>query len=273
MPVTRRLAWLAVASAGVLVLTHFLRIFTEWGQRWEDDAYLEAQALALSLRAACDLLLSALRIPTIAALLIVCLVIAAYRRQVLTGVVVACAFCGAVLSAEFLAILMPRPDLAADLTTLIDNYGANTFPSGHATIATALSLALITVIAPRWRPWSAVAGLAFTITVACSTVIAGWHRPSDAVGGIALATAWLAGAASLLSRWRGTEANPAQNRGPFTAGVIALAASLLMSVALALTAEDGFLLAFATAETLVIATAGALLGAYAFALQRVEFTR
>ena len=178
MPATRRLAWLAFASAGVLVLTHLLRIFTEWGQRWEDDAFLEAQALSADVQDACDALLSTLRIPTIAALVVAFLVIAAYRRQALTGLAIAFAFAGAVVSAEVLAILIPRPDLAADLTALIDNDGANTFPSGHATIATALGLAFITVVAPRWRPWVAVIALAFSIAVACSTVIAGWAGPA-----------------------------------------------------------------------------------------------
>ena len=70
----------------------------------------------------------------------------------------------------------------------------------------------------------------------------------------------------------GTQASPGCRRDDAIGG-LALTASLLTSVALALTAEDGFLLAFATAETLVIAAAGALLGAYAFALQRVDFTR
>ena len=273
MPATRRLARLAVASAVVVVLTHFLRIFTEWGQRWEDDAFLEAQALSAGLQDVCDALLSALRIPTIAALVVAYLVIAAYRRQVLTGLAIAFAFAGALVSAEVLAILIPRPDLAADLTALIGNDGANTFPSGHATIATALGLAFITVVAPRWRPWVAVIALAFTIAVACSTVIAGWHRPSDAVGGIALATAWLAGAASLLSRWRGVNADPGPNRAPVAAGLIVIAASLVMTATLALSAQGGFLVAFATAEALVIAAAGTLQGAYAFTLQRVDFTR
>ena len=113
MPATRRLAWLAFASAGVLVLTHLLRIFTEWGQRWEDDAFLEAQALSADVQDACDALLSTLRIPTIAALVVAFLVIAAYRRQALTGLAIAFAFAGAVVSAEVLAILIPRPDLAA----------------------------------------------------------------------------------------------------------------------------------------------------------------
>lgn len=39
---TSRLAWLAVASALVVALTHLLRIFTPGGQRWDDDAHLEA---------------------------------------------------------------------------------------------------------------------------------------------------------------------------------------------------------------------------------------
>ncbi len=273
MPATRRLAWLAVASAVVVVLTHFLRIFTPWGQRWDDDAYVEALQLPEDLQATCDALLSTLRIPSISALLVVCVVIAAYRRQVLTGLVLACAFAAAVASAEVLAILIPRPDLAADLTALIDNAGANTFPSGHATIAAALSLALITVVAPRWRPWAAGFGLAFTLAVAGSTVIAGWHRPSDAVGGIALAAAWMSLAAWLLARIRGVQAQGRSTQGYFVAGLALGGLAIAVAVVLAAMTPGGFAVAFASAEALIVLATLATVTSFALCLREIDFPR
>ncbi len=270
---TTQLLGLAVASVVVVVLTHFLRIFTPWGQRWDDGAYLEALQLPEGLQAACNALLSALRIPTLMALLVVCVVIAAYRRQVLTGLVMACAFAAAVASAEVLAVLVPRPDLAADLSALVDNAGANTFPSGHATIATALSLAFITVVAPRWRPWAAGVGLAFTLAVTGSTVIAGWHRPSDAVGGIALATAWMALAAWLLARIRGVQATGRSTQGYLVASLALGGLAATVAVVLGAMTPGGFAVAFASAEVLIVLATLAAATTYSLCLREIDFPR
>lgn len=273
MHATRRLAWLAVASAVIVILTHFLRIFTPWGQRWDDDAYLEALQLPEGLQVACNALLSALRIPTLSALLVVCVVIAAYRRQVLIGLVIACAFAAAVASAEVLAVLVPRPDLAADLSALVDNAGANTFPSGHATIATALTLAFITVVAPQWRPWAAAFGLVFTFAIAWSTVIAGWHRPSDAVGGIALATAWMSFAAWLLVRIRGVRAQGRSTQGYLVTGLTLGGLAVTVTVVLAAMTRGGFAVAFASAEALIVLVTLATVTSYALCLREIDFPR
>lgn len=269
---TSRLAWLAVASAMVVALTHLLRIFTPGGQRWDDGAYLEALQLPESVRDACDALLGTLRVPTIAIILLACLLIALVRRQPVTGFTVIVAFALAILSAEALAAVIPRPDLAADLTTLVDNAGANTFPSGHAAIATGLCLAVITVSAPRWRPVATGFGLAFSLVVACSTVIAGWHRPSDAVGGIALATAWMALAVALLAGQRAIAVQGRSPRGYLVLGV-GIGVLLLAAVVTLATVAGGFLLAFATAQALVIVTASVGITVYALCLSDVDFSR
>lgn len=224
------------------------------------------------MRDACDALLGTLRVPTIAIILLACLLIALVRRQPVTGFTVIVAFALAILSAEALAAVIPRPDLAADLTTLVDNDGANTFPSGHAAIATGLCLAVITVSAPRWRPAATGFGLAFSPVVACSTVIAGWHRPSDAVGGIALTTAWMSLAVALLAGQRAVAVQRRSSRGYVVLGVgIGL---LLLAAAVTLAAlAGGFLLAFATAQALVIGTASVGITAYALCLSDVDFSR
>ena len=268
---TTRLLGLAVASAVVVVLTHFLRIFTPWGQRWDDDAYLEALQLPASLQAACNVLLSTLRIPTLSALLVACVVITAYRRQILTGLVIACAFTAAVASAEVLAVVVPRPDLAADLSALVDNAGANTFPSGHATIATALSLAFVTVVAPRGRPWAAGFGLVFTLAIAGSTVIAGWHRPSDAVGGIALAAAWMSLAVWLLSRIRGVQTQGRSTQVYLVASLALGGLAVTVTVLLAAITPGGFAVAFASAEALIVLATLTTVTSFALCLSDVDF--
>lgn len=67
--------------------------------------------------------------------------------------------------------------------------GGGSFPSGHSTIAAALTLATLAVLPARARRALQVPAIALVGLFAISTVVAGWHRPSDAIAGILLALA------------------------------------------------------------------------------------
>jgi membrane-associated phospholipid phosphatase len=79
------------------------------------------------------------------------------------------------------------------------------FPSGHATAAMSLALALVLVAPRAWRPIAAAVGGVFVVAVGLSVVIETWHYPSDVVGGFLLATGWalvaLAGLRAAEARW------------------------------------------------------------------------
>jgi hypothetical protein len=79
------------------------------------------------------------------------------------------------------------------------------FPSGHATAAMSLALAVVLVVPRAWRPLAAAVGGAFAVGVGLSVVIETWHYPSDVVGGFLLATGWalvaLAGLRAAEARW------------------------------------------------------------------------
>ena len=64
------------------------------------------------------------------------------------------------------------------------------FPSGHATAAMALAIALVVVVPARLRPLAAAVGVSFALGVSFSIVSLGWHLPSDVAGGFLLATGW-----------------------------------------------------------------------------------
>ena len=64
------------------------------------------------------------------------------------------------------------------------------FPSGHATAAMSLAIALIVVVPARLRPLAAVVGMGLALGVSFSIVSLGWHLPSDVAGGFLLATGW-----------------------------------------------------------------------------------
>ena len=82
---------------------------------------------------------------------------------------------------------------------------AEAFPSGHATAAMSLGIALVLVVSPRLRPLAALVGAALALGVSFSVVSMGWHFPSDVIGGFLLATGWtlvlLAGLRVLEARY------------------------------------------------------------------------
>jgi membrane-associated phospholipid phosphatase len=97
------------------------------------------------------------------------------------------------LSAEVLKPLLAHPHVGFGLTI-----GAASWPSGHATAASALSLSAVVVTPPRWRALAApLAGL-FMLAVGVALLIRVWHMPSDVLGGYLLGTLWSALALACL---------------------------------------------------------------------------
>ncbi len=77
--------------------------------------------------------------------------------------------------------------------------GDKSFPSGHATMAAALSVTLAALLwRTAWR-WPLIAlGAVYTLLMGVSRVYVGVHYPTDVLGGWALGLAWSAGAAMVL---------------------------------------------------------------------------
>ena len=76
--------------------------------------------------------------------------------------------------------------------------GSAFFPSGHATVVTAVALAALLATqgtGSRVRP--AVAGIAAALLAAPQFLLA-WHHPSDVLGGVLLAIAWAAAVTHVL---------------------------------------------------------------------------
>jgi len=120
---------------------------------------------------------------------------------------------GTVLAAQLSANLLkgvydrPRPDLVPHG----DYVYAQSFPSGHSTLAAAVYLTLATLIASvEIRPATKrlVYGLAVAVTVAVgiSRVYLGVHWPSDVLAGWSLGAAWALGAWLVLERLRARDA-------------------------------------------------------------------
>ena len=69
---------------------------------------------------------------------------------------------------------------------------AASWPSGHATAATALVLCAVLVVPARLRPTVAVAGVMFVAGVGFSLLVLAWHLPSDVLGGYLVGALWVA---------------------------------------------------------------------------------
>ena len=76
------------------------------------------------------------------------------------------------------------------------------WPSGHATAATALALALVLVVPERWRASTAVAGMAWVAGIAIAILLLGKHVASDVVAGMLVAGTWAGLTLGALRAWQ-----------------------------------------------------------------------
>ncbi len=122
---------------------------------------------------------------TIWAVAIVLFALARGSRRLAFAVVVVMAL--APFSADLLKPLLAEPHVGFGRTI-----GAGSWPSGHATAATALALSAVLVTPPRWRVLAAPLAAAFMLGVGAALLIRVWHMPSDVLGGYLLGALWMA---------------------------------------------------------------------------------
>lgn len=231
----RQLLLLALLGLLVLVGIYLLSVRTPLGQAWGDEAYLDRVAEGRLQKRVNRHVLEAIDVRVLALLMLAVVAIGAIRRRWFATIAIAAAFAGAMVSAELLKVALPRPVLAPGLESLTgDKEALNTFPSGHATLATSLVLGILLLVPARMRPPIAIAGAAFVAFVASGVLAAGWHRPSDAIGGIALGLLWLGAAGALVVNRRGVPTpDPRTTRlVPLGAALIVVLAIVILTVSL-----------------------------------------
>lgn len=180
--------------------------------------------------------------------------------------------------------------LVLDRTDLLDGLFyplPNSFPSGHATAAASIAVALLLVLPPLLRAPTVVLSSIVVAIVGISTLVAGWHRMADAVGGVFVATAWAAGFAAFLAWRRGIEVAGARTAAfgrvsatiPLLVGAGLLAfggiayvivAADPLGVLLVLADRGGSPALFAVGMLLTVGTSLVALGGLGFALRDIQ---
>jgi membrane-associated phospholipid phosphatase len=111
-----------------------------------------------------------------------------WRRRSLVALAVGVVMGMAPLTAETLKPLLAHPHARI----YGDEITAASWPSGHATAATALVMCAVLVAPQRLRPTVAVLGALFAVAIGFSLVLLAWHLPSDVLGGYLVGTLWMA---------------------------------------------------------------------------------
>ena len=217
----------AFSVAALLQLAAFLAVRwffvdTVTGQRLDTSAFAGHHAGNNVMDAPMTAVLDALDAPVMIIATAVIVVIALRRRKLWHAFLVVPLIAAANSTVELLKMYGHRPRIGVPSPF---GDGFNTLPSGHAAAIASVGMALLLVVPPAWRSWTAYGGAAATAFIAWATVAAGWHHPSDAAAACFVVGAWTAAFAAVLEFFRPSA--PSRRCLP----VLALAAAPLLAVA------------------------------------------
>jgi membrane-associated phospholipid phosphatase len=200
----------AGASTAMAAVVYAAFVRTHLGHRLDNAALAGSHRTAGQQQVVDASQLHRITADSLAVVLIVLAVIGIVRRRPRLGLTVAATAGIAVIAADVLKKkILPRPFLVPSDASM----PVNTFPSGHTVTALVCALALVLVVAPRWRGAAAVVAGSYGWITAAQVQTAGWHRPSDAVGAAFIAFAAVALAAAALARWRPVGPRPGEQQG------------------------------------------------------------
>jgi membrane-associated phospholipid phosphatase len=267
-------AWCVIAFAGLLALAYYVG-----PTRWLDAAALHGfesvsrpgiERVATYLAHFCDPFPYGL----VAAAVIA---IAAKTRGLRVAAAIGFLIVGANASSQLLKPLLAHHRELYFTEFHLYNINDAAFPSGHATAAMSLSLAVLMIVPRAYRPLVATLGALFTIGVSFSILNLGWHYPSDVVGGYLMATAWglttLAAYRYAGNRWpqRGTMRVAAKNAvaAPSPAAIVRAVVVLAALACVAAASRADQIAGYAERHTAMVAVASGIAVAAAVLLAAV----
>lgn len=267
----------------VMVAVGAVMLTTVWGHAFDNEAYFgrvlaDRHVIALDHR-----ILDFLTPATMIVCLLVLCVVAMFRHILLVGVIAAMGVLSAWAGAELLKHAVAWQPLTPTDDLLASGLRADTYPSGHTTAMTALALATLMILPPRWRSWMAVVAGSVSALFGTGVLFAGWHRPSDAVGGICWAGAVFSVVVIVGVLLRSEEVSSDVGRpfarrrrsGPVVASAIAAVVAFISCWVAAKTAPDGLPdldAAYLWSVGVIIALAFGATGWLGLVLTRVRWT-
>lgn len=232
--VTVPAAWLVVlglAMAGGVALLWRFCVRSERGQLL-DTVALEGNAIGQDrVDGLANTALNAVSLGSLGVATIVVAVIALARGRVLLTLVVTAFVATANIITQVLKQGLYRPDFGVDPERVT---AGNSFPSGHATVAMSVVIALILVVPPKARGVAAVLGAVYAAIAGVATMSLGWHRPSDVAGAVLVVGGCAALACLLLVLAHGRDARvKTDDARPLAVALLMIASALLLAAAVA----------------------------------------
>ncbi len=172
-------AGLAVACAVLVVAVYRLAVWTVPGRLLDGHALRGALASRTRVTDVVSGILDVVSVASLAGAAAVIAVIALLRLRRAVGLAALSVLVLSNVATQVLKqLVLDRPDLGLTERTPST---LNSMPSGHATVAFSVAVALVIVLPARVRSSAATLGAAYAALTAAATMSSGWHRPSDSV--------------------------------------------------------------------------------------------
>ncbi|MET8121068.1 phosphatase PAP2 family protein [Micromonospora sp. NPDC005189] len=198
---------LALVQAAAFVAVWRVAVHTEIGQ-WVDTVALTGNRIGQdTIDGPVDRILNAMSVVSLLAATATIGFIALIRGRIALAITATLLIAGANVSTQLLKHGLSRPDYGLDP----ERAGVgNSLPSGHATVAASVAVALMLVLPPKVRAVGAFIGAGYAAAAGVATLSAGWHRPSDAVAAYLVVGVWaaLAGLVLLITQREQAEIAP-----------------------------------------------------------------
>ena len=266
----RAFAWLLLVLFGCaagFALVYWFTVRTVPGRLLDDSALRGADLGSSRASDNVEAVLDVITVTSMVAAVALVSVIALLRMRRNLGVAaVGLLVMTSLVSRILKAYLIPRPDLGLDEATPAT---LNSLPSGHATAAFSIGVALLFVVPAALRRATAAVAIVFSSTAAIATMSAGWHRAGDTLASFLLVTGCAAFIAVLVLLVGGPadDADPevpaprpqtSRRAGLLLAGMLLLAGVLILLVVASPRLRDSVLgapMAFVAAGLLIVASA------------------
>ncbi|MEW2428809.1 phosphatase PAP2 family protein [Micromonospora sp. NPDC047644] len=186
---------LALVQAAAFLAVWRVAVHSEIGQ-WVDTVALTGNRIGQdTIDGPVDKILNAMSVVSLLAVTATIGFIALIRGRIALAITATLLIAGANVTTQLLKYGLNRPDYGVDPERAAVG---NSLPSGHATVAASVAVALMLVLPRKVRAVGAFIGAGYAAVAGVATLSAGWHRPSDAAAAYLVVGVWAALAGLLL---------------------------------------------------------------------------